>query len=153
MGGVVTEEQAISQDRYLDLVYSQYGTLFYLIPQDPRPNTDTAKPPVETPVNGIVGSIQPFSVAKPAKKPNASATTPSTPKVSTEVNVIQSTQTPNNNKNKGKEKNKLETNKRTLNLQPMKMIKGREKKNIHVYYAKVTISQKSVPIGMKSPNL
>jgi hypothetical protein len=28
MGGVVTEEEAISQAQYLDLVYSQSGTLY-----------------------------------------------------------------------------------------------------------------------------
>ena len=31
MGGVVTEEHAISRAHYLDLVYSQYGTLYDLI--------------------------------------------------------------------------------------------------------------------------
>ena len=39
MGGVVTEEQAISCTQYLGLVYSQCGTLYDLIPQAPRPNT------------------------------------------------------------------------------------------------------------------
>ena len=57
MGGVVTEEQAISRAQYLDLVYSQSGTLYHLIPQDPHPSTNPAKPPVETPIDGIVGSI------------------------------------------------------------------------------------------------
>jgi hypothetical protein len=32
MGGVVTEEEAISRAQYLDLVYSQSGTLYELIP-------------------------------------------------------------------------------------------------------------------------
>ena len=32
MGGAVTEEQAISHAQYLDLVYSQSGTLYDLIP-------------------------------------------------------------------------------------------------------------------------
>ena len=31
MGGAVTEEQAISRAQYLDLVYSQSGTLYDLI--------------------------------------------------------------------------------------------------------------------------
>ena len=57
MGGVITEEQAISQAQYLDLVYSQSGTLYDLIPQAPRLSTDPAKPPTETPVDGIFGSI------------------------------------------------------------------------------------------------
>jgi hypothetical protein len=37
MGGVITEEQAISHAQYLDLVYSQMGTLYELIPNDPCP--------------------------------------------------------------------------------------------------------------------
>jgi hypothetical protein len=32
MGGVVTEEEAIARAQYLDLVYSQSGTLYELIP-------------------------------------------------------------------------------------------------------------------------
>ena len=106
MGSAVTEEQAISRAQYLDLVYSQSGMLYELIPQAPLPSTDPAKPPVETPVDGIVGSIQSSPISKPAKKPQNSTPIPSTPKVSAEVNSIQSTQTPDNNKKKGKAKNK-----------------------------------------------
>ena len=57
MGGAFTEEQAISRAQYLDLVYSQFRTLYDLIPQAPHPSTDPAKPPTEVPVDGIVGSI------------------------------------------------------------------------------------------------
>jgi len=35
MGGIVTEEQAISRAQYLDLVYSQFGTLYDLIHHSP----------------------------------------------------------------------------------------------------------------------
>ena len=77
MGGVVTKEQAISRAQYLDLVYSQFGTLSDLIPQAPHPSTDPAKPPVENPIDGVVGSIQASLVAKPAKQQNDSSTTPS----------------------------------------------------------------------------
>lgn len=35
MGGAITEEQAIAHAQYLDLVYSQYGTLYDLIPNAP----------------------------------------------------------------------------------------------------------------------
>ena len=147
MGSVISEEQAISQAQYLDLVYSHSGTLYDLIPQSPRPSTDPAKPPVETPVDGIFGSIQSPSTTKPAKQPQTSTPTPSTPKVSAEVNSIQSIQMLGNNKKKGKAKNK-----RHRNQPPMITIKGKENKNIHVCYAEVTISQKSVPVGTKSPN-
>ena len=77
-----------------------------MIPQAPRPSTDPAKPPVEVLVDGIVGSIQSLSAAKPTKQPQISTPTPSTPKVSTKVNSIQSTQTSGNNKKKGKNKNR-----------------------------------------------
>ena len=91
MGGVVTEEQAISRAQYLDLVYSQSGTLYDLIPQAPHPSTGPAKPSTEVHINGIVGSIQSTSTVKPTKQ--TQPTTPSNPKVSAEVNSIQSTQT------------------------------------------------------------
>ena len=104
MGGAVIEEQAISWAQYLDLVYSQSGTLYDLIPQAPRPSTDPAKPSKKLPIDGIVGSIQSSSAVKPAKQTQPD--TPSTPKVSTEVNSIQSIQTSGNNNKKGKSKNK-----------------------------------------------
>ena len=71
MGGVVTEEKAINRAHYLDLVYSQYGMLYDLIPRAPCPSTDPAKPPAKTLVDGVVGSIQPSSTVKPTKQPNA----------------------------------------------------------------------------------
>ena len=85
MGGSITEDQAISWDQYLDLVYSQSGNIYDLIPQAPRPSIDPAKPPTEVPIDGIVGSIQSPSAAKPAKQPQISTPTPSTPKFSAEV--------------------------------------------------------------------
>ena len=106
MDGAITKEKENSQAQYLDLVYSQAETLYDLIPQAPLPSTNPTKPPAETPVDGIVGSIQSSSTTKPTKQPLTSTPTPSTPKVFTELNSIQSTQTPDNNKNKGKAKNK-----------------------------------------------
>ena len=41
MGGVVTEEQAISRAQYLDLVYSQTRTLYDLLPDLPRPGSSS----------------------------------------------------------------------------------------------------------------
>ena len=109
MGDVVTEEQEISRTQYLDLVYSQSKTLYDLIPQAPRPSTDPTKPPPENLVDGVVGSIQPSSIAKPTKQPNTSTISPLTPMVSTEVNSIQSSQA-HDNKKKGKGKNKKSGN-------------------------------------------
>ena len=106
MGGAITKQKTIIQAQYLDLVYSQSGTLYDLIPQAPHPSTDLAKPPTEVPVDGIVSSIQSPSVEKPAKQPQTTTPTPSTPKVFTEVNSIQITQASGNNKKKGKNRNK-----------------------------------------------
>ena len=36
-GGVVTEEQVIARAQYLDLIYTQSGTLYDKIPDAPRP--------------------------------------------------------------------------------------------------------------------
>ena len=109
MGSFVTEEKAISWAQYLDLVYSQFGTLYDLIPQAPLPSTDPAKPPAEVLVDGIVGSIQSPSTEKPAKQPQTVTPTPLNPKVFTELNSIQSTQT-SGNKKKGKNRNKKPRN-------------------------------------------
>ena len=105
MGGDVTEDQEISRAQYLDLVYSQFGTLYDLIPQAPCPSTDPAKPPAETHADRVIGSIQPPSVVKAAKQPSPSTIAPSNPTVSAKVNSIQSMQS-SSSKKKGKGKNK-----------------------------------------------
>jgi hypothetical protein len=45
MGGFITEEQAISRAQYLDLVYSQMGTLYDLIHDAPGPSTNLSPTP------------------------------------------------------------------------------------------------------------
>jgi hypothetical protein len=59
MGGVFTEEQVISHAQYLDLIYSQTGTLYDLIPDAPRPSTNpTPKPPATShATNGVIGTF------------------------------------------------------------------------------------------------
>ena len=37
MSGVVTKEDVIRRAQHLDLIYSQSGTLYDIIPQDPQP--------------------------------------------------------------------------------------------------------------------
>ena len=39
MGGVVTEEQVIIRAQYIDLIYSQMGTLYDLLLDAPHPST------------------------------------------------------------------------------------------------------------------
>jgi hypothetical protein len=102
MGGVVTEEQAISRAQYLDLVYSQMGTLYDLLPDAPRPSTTaTSTTPTTSHVaDGVIGTFhaQPKSMQASHTNPKSTASnvqsaptpTPSTDKTS-EVNSVQST--------------------------------------------------------------
>ena len=69
----------------MDLVYSQSGMMYGLITQAHRPSTDPAKPPAETLVDGVVGSIQLSSIAKNTKQPNDSTISPSTTTVFTKI--------------------------------------------------------------------
>ena len=59
MGGVVTEEQAISHAQYLDLGYSQSSTLYDIIPNAPRPTNEPTRPgALEYHADGTIGSIK-----------------------------------------------------------------------------------------------
>lgn len=44
-GGVVTEEKVIAHIQYLDLIYTQSGTLYDKIPDAPRPKFYIPPPP------------------------------------------------------------------------------------------------------------
>jgi hypothetical protein len=47
LGGVVTKEQVNSHAQYLDIIYSQMGMLYDLIPDTPCPSMNrTPTPPV-----------------------------------------------------------------------------------------------------------
>jgi hypothetical protein len=43
MGGAITKEETIARAQYLDLVYSQFGTLYDLLPNVARANTNPSK--------------------------------------------------------------------------------------------------------------
>jgi ribosomal protein L44E len=58
MGGEVTEEESIARAQYLDLVYSQYATLYDFIPNVSRANTDPSKPSSSSHVDSVIGSIK-----------------------------------------------------------------------------------------------
>jgi hypothetical protein len=121
MGGVVTEEQAISRAQYLDLVYSQMGTLYDLLPDAPRPSTSATSttPAASHAADGVIGTFhaQPHSVQASSNNPksvasnvqNALSPTPPTGKTS-EVNSVQSTPAGKNKSKKGKGKNKEDKN-------------------------------------------
>lgn len=112
MGACVTEEQAIARAQYLDLVYSQSGMLYDVLPDAPCPGTSKA---LSTPSNdGVIGFVAQYSRKSsmtPAKeKPttpseNASQSASNTGKTS-EVNVIQSTAAEKTSKGKKKGKGK-----------------------------------------------
>ena len=91
MGGVVTKEQAISRAQYLDLVYSQMGTLYDLLPDLPRPSTSTTSntPATSHAYDGVIGTFQaqPHFASSTNPKPtsskvqNAPSPTPPTSKI------------------------------------------------------------------------
>jgi hypothetical protein len=111
MGGVVTEEQAISHAQYLDLVYSQTGTLYDLLPDLPRPSTSATSttPAASHAADGVIGTFQaqPHSPSSTNPKPassnvqNALSPAPPTGKTS-EVNAVQSTPAGKNKSKKGR---------------------------------------------------
>jgi hypothetical protein len=71
MGGVVTEEQAISHAQYLDLIYSKMGTLYDLIPDAPCPSTNpTPTPPVAS--HAADGMTHTFHAETQSKQDNNS---------------------------------------------------------------------------------
>jgi hypothetical protein len=115
MGGVVTEEKAISRAQYLDLVYSQTGTLYDLLPELPRPGTSSTltAPAASHAADGVIGTAHTHShyVSTTTPKSNSSnvqnAPSPAPPAGKTsEVNVVQSTPTGKNKSKKGRGKNK-----------------------------------------------
>jgi hypothetical protein len=113
MGGFVMEEQAISHAQYLDLVYSQMGTLYDLLPNAPRPSTSATLtiPAASHAADGVIGTFhaQPHfaQITSHNPKPNSSnvqnAPSPTPPTGKTyEVNDVQST--PANKKNLERER-------------------------------------------------
>ena len=58
MEGVTTEEEVISHAQYLDLVYSQYGVLYGIIKDAPRPSLDPSRPTSSSHVDGVIGTLK-----------------------------------------------------------------------------------------------
>ena len=139
MGGAVTEEQAINRAQYFDLVYSQSGTLYDLIPHAPRPTMDPSIPTTELPADGILGSVQTQTMEKYSKKKNQTTSptippskTASSPVASAEVNVVQSIES-SSGKKKGKNKSKKRDNQQESNKpqNPDVDSKGKRKAKYH----------------------
>jgi hypothetical protein len=121
MGGFVTEEQAISHAQYLDLVYSQTGTLYDLLPDTPCPSTSTTSTThvASHATDGVISTFhaQLHSVQTSSNNSksissnvqNALSPTPPTGKTS-KVNSVQSFPAGKNKSKKGKGKNKEDKN-------------------------------------------
>jgi hypothetical protein len=121
MGGVVTKEQVISRAQYLDLIYSQTGTLYDLLPDAPRPSTTTTSttPIASHATDGVIvtfnaqphfsqaSTTNPKSVASNVQ--HAPSPTPPVGKTS-EVKSVQSTPAKKNKSKKRKGKNKEDKN-------------------------------------------
>jgi hypothetical protein len=137
MGGVVTEEQAISRAQYLDLVYSQMGTLYDLLPELPRPgtsNTSTA-PAASHAADGVIGTTHTHSHSVSSTTPKSTysnvqnALSPATPAGKTsEVNVVQSTPTGKNKSKKGRGKNKEGKNNNQTEKTKNNLVEDRDKR-------------------------
>jgi len=111
MGGAVTKEQAITRAQYLDLVYSQLGTLYDPIPHAPHPTTDPSRPTAQPSIDGLVGSVTNEPNSKSNRQPghhtyakNLTGSNVDTPAIIVEVNWVQSSSPPGKKKNKGKPK-------------------------------------------------
>jgi hypothetical protein len=118
MGGAVKEEQAIARAQYLDLVYSQSGTLYVFLLNDSQANTDPSKSSSSSHANGVIGSIKTQSFSKSTA---LSSTSPQT-QIS-KVNAVQSSPS-QQSRGKKKTKNKSKHN----NEQPKNQTPATEKK-------------------------
>ena len=57
MSGAVTKEDVIICAKHLDLIYSQLGTLYDIIPQAPRPLNDKPQTTRGPHADGVIGSV------------------------------------------------------------------------------------------------
>jgi hypothetical protein len=101
MGGAVTEEETIARAQYLDLVYSQSGTLYDFLPNAARANTNPSKSSSSSHVDGVIGSVKTQSASQST---TLSSTSPQTH--ISEVNAVQSAPSQKSGGNKNT-KNKL----------------------------------------------
>jgi hypothetical protein len=126
MGGVVTEEEAITQAQYLDLVYSQSDTLYELITNTTRATNNPSKPSAASHADGVIGSVKTQSTTqstgttqRPASMAAPSSTAPSsTPPPQTQVSDVNVVQSTPSQQLGGKKKARNKTKKNNNNEQP-----------------------------------
>jgi len=66
MFGAVTEEDVIKHAQHLDLIYSQSGTLYDIIPNAPRPSNDLPQTAPGPHAEGVIGFVSATSVRQVA---------------------------------------------------------------------------------------
>lgn len=114
--GVVTEEQVIAQAQYLDLVYTQSGTLHEKIPNLPKENQIAAAPSGSHAADGMIGMINTKSKKKSSKNYSPIITLPDSPTgdsstgISADIHVVESSTAKSKcgGKKKVKKKNKTD---------------------------------------------
>ena len=100
MSGAVIEEDVIKHAQHLDLIYSQSGTLYDIIPQAPRPSNDKPRTAPGPHADNVIGFVSTTSVSQVAgqlgqlaitDKPTLMtlATNSNDPAQSTDVNMVQ----------------------------------------------------------------
>ena len=102
MSGAVTKEDVIRRAQHLDLIYSQSGTLYDIIPQAPRPLNDKPWTAPGPHADGMIGFVNTSFVSQVVRqlgqlaitdKPTSttSETTSNEPTQSTDFNMVQTT--------------------------------------------------------------
>ena len=120
-GGVVTEEQVIAQAQYLDLVYTQSGTLHEKIPDLPKHGQITVAPSGSHAADGMISSVNTKSKNKSSKNSYPIITLPdsltgdSSTEIFADIHVVESstTKSKSGSKRKGKKKNKQNSKDKT----------------------------------------
>ena len=112
-GGVVTEEQFIARAQYLDLIYTQSGTLYDKIPNAPKLEFFIPPPPKSNrdshAGDGVIGTSSTQTAKAPSgKELVVSSKKPNDKLLASEVNVVSSDKgkEPKQPRNKKKGKNK-----------------------------------------------
>jgi ribosomal protein L44E len=116
MSGAVTEEQVILRAQQLDLIYSQSGTLYDIIPHAHRPSYDPQRPTPGPHADGIIGTVSTPSIShvtdqmgklsvNPATAVSQPVASPSVPTQTSQVNTVQQAQPGNNTHQGGRKRN------------------------------------------------
>jgi len=134
--GVVNEEKVIAQAQYLDLIYTQSGTLHEKIPNLPKQNKITVAPSGSHAADGMIGTVNTKRNKNFSKNLSPIITLPDSPtgdssvEISADIHVVESStaKSKSGSKKKGKKKNKSYKN---LKEKPDKMESTDEKRKPH----------------------